>query len=107
MECKTERVKNRNAMPLASKPLSSTLESPDVALDEINFPDLERLTLAATKAFDSKPGEAYFTYFHHRWPIIHAPTYDETRASPLLAKSVRMIDDWLGNDSTSRRKRWH
>jgi hypothetical protein len=35
--------------------------------------------------------QAYFTHFHHRWPIIHAPTFDREHAPPVLFSCISMI----------------
>lgn len=42
--------------------------------------------------------DTYFTHFHHRFPVIHRPSYeDHGKASvqPLLLSSIDMIGAWL------------
>lgn len=33
----------------------------------------------------------YFAHFHHRWPILHAPTFEAETAPPVLLSCVLMI----------------
>jgi hypothetical protein len=57
----------------------------------------------STKSFQHKVGEAYFTHFHHRWPILHASRL-ETHGTSMLKMSVDMINTWLGKDIATKRK---
>jgi len=41
-----------------------------------------------------KYAELYFSHFHHRWPIIHSPTW-QADAPNIMASSVYMIGAWL------------
>ena len=45
--------------------------------------------------------QLYFSYFHHRWPIIHAPTYREN-GSNMQTESMEMIGTWLEGTLDSR-----
>jgi hypothetical protein len=104
LDCKTERLTRRTDTQHETGNAVQKSEISDIVVDNTNLPDLGSLSLATAEVLDPKPGAAYFTYFHQRWPILHAPTFDETTVSTLLANSVRMIDDWLGTDSTNQRR---
>jgi hypothetical protein len=39
----------------------------------------------------SKYLDIYFTHFHHRWPILHSPTFEVETAPPVLLSCVIMI----------------
>lgn len=45
--------------------------------------------------------ELYFKYFHHRWPIIHAPTY-ESDGTTILTSSMWMMGAWLYGSAESQ-----
>lgn len=47
--------------------------------------------------------EAFFRLFHHRWPLIHRPTYKETDGDSSLLSSIRMIGAWLVGTTESRK----
>ncbi|KAJ6437770.1 transcription factor Zn, C2H2 / Cys6 [Purpureocillium lavendulum] len=42
--------------------------------------------------------ESYMSTFHNRWPIIHAPSFDQATDSVLLVASIVMINSWLHYD---------
>lgn len=46
--------------------------------------------------------DAYFAYFHHRWTIIHAPTFDDKTHPPVVLSSMCMIGAWLSGAQDSR-----
>jgi len=39
--------------------------------------------------------EIYFSAFHHRWPIIHRPSFEQENEQTLVVSSVKMIGAWL------------
>jgi len=43
----------------------------------------------------------YFAHFHHRWTIIHAPTY-EADGLTVLTSSIAMIGAWLDGTPESK-----
>ncbi|KAM3083831.1 hypothetical protein ACMFMF_001193 [Clarireedia jacksonii] len=44
----------------------------------------------------------YFSQFHHHWPIIHAPSYDDPdEGSALVMPTILMIGGWIAGTSTS------
>lgn len=55
----------------------------------------------------NKSSELYFRQFHHRWPVIHAPTFDEKSDPPILKSSIQMIGCWLENGPTSRNQAFY
>jgi hypothetical protein len=60
--------------------------------------DLYPLPEAATQKYLN----LYFTYFHHRWPIIHSPSFDETSHPSVVVSSMRMIGAWISGTQDSR-----
>lgn len=44
----------------------------------------------------------YFTHFHHRWPILHAPTFEAETAHPVLLSCVAMIGTCIHGTSDSK-----
>jgi hypothetical protein len=46
--------------------------------------------------------ESYFTTFHHQWPIIHRPTFDQGVDTSLVLLPVKMIGAWLVGTAESR-----
>ncbi|KAH8654054.1 hypothetical protein BGZ60DRAFT_386749 [Tricladium varicosporioides] len=45
--------------------------------------------------------KAYFDHFHHRWPIIHRPAYEDQKFSLVLISSMKMIGAWFLLDQRS------
>jgi hypothetical protein len=46
--------------------------------------------------------QLYFTHFHPRWPILHAPTFDEQHYPFVITASVAMIGSWIEGSEESR-----
>lgn len=46
--------------------------------------------------------DLYFTHFHHRWPIIHAPTFESENAPQVLLSCVIMIGACIHGTSDSK-----
>ncbi|KAH7324042.1 hypothetical protein BKA65DRAFT_407375 [Rhexocercosporidium sp. MPI-PUGE-AT-0058] len=46
--------------------------------------------------------DIYFTYFHHRWPIFHRPSFDVKNENTLVVSSAKMIGAWLLGTFESR-----
>ena len=44
----------------------------------------------------------YSTQFHHRWTILHAPSFDEEDEPVVLTSSLKMIVSWLEASHESR-----
>lgn len=84
-------VKIRKDEPLS--PLIKTPKSDDV--DVLSPPfcpsDLEQ-----------KYMNAYYTYFHHRWPIIHRPSHADENESVILVCAMKMNGAWLYGSAASR-----
>lgn len=78
------------------------LASLAVEEDEVNQINLELSSLMTTKMGTTRLGTAYFTHFHHRWPILHSRTYDE-KLFPRLAICVNLMDFWLEGVVTGER----
>ncbi|KAG4443101.1 hypothetical protein IFR05_001427 [Cadophora sp. M221] len=38
--------------------------------------------------------DIYFTYFHHRWPIFHRPSFEDENENTLVVSSAKMIGAW-------------
>ena len=50
--------------------------------------------------------KCYFTLFHHRWPIVHQPGYDDSAKGPvvdILISSMIMMGAWLEGTTEARR----
>ncbi|KAH6664465.1 hypothetical protein B0J14DRAFT_493611 [Halenospora varia] len=45
--------------------------------------------------------KAYFGHFHHRWPIVHRPAYEDQKFSLVLISSMKMIGAWFLLDQRS------
>jgi hypothetical protein len=59
----------------------------------------------------SKPETAkylklYFSHFHHRWPILHAPTFDRETVPPVLLSCVTMIGACIHGAKGSKELAW-
>lgn len=63
--------------------------------DSENWPSLPESKIA-------KYSELYFTHFHHRWPVIHAPIFDAETAAPALLSCVTMIGACIHGTSDSK-----
>jgi hypothetical protein len=50
----------------------------------------------------SEHGVLYFRHFHHHWPLIHQPGYQEEKSEYILTGSVRMMGAWLEGTGASR-----
>lgn len=50
---------------------------------------------ALAKSETSKFMKLYFSHFHHRWPVLHAPTFEEETAPPVLLSCVAMIGAFI------------
>lgn len=61
-------------------------------------PDAATQPSAVPKSWLVACVESYFGNFHDRWPILHAPSLDETTDSVALIASVVMINSWLHYD---------
>jgi hypothetical protein len=46
--------------------------------------------------------ELYLDHFHHRWPIIHIPSFEKEGDPYVLTASVEMIGAWLQGSLTSK-----
>ncbi len=53
--------------------------------------------------------EIYFTYFHHRWTIVHRPSFEADNENTLVVSSAKMIGAWLlgSSESKSFAITWH
>ena len=81
-----------------SQPLSPGME----AIYELVVAEKSSLEGAIEKSDElqewvTKSLESYFKTFHHRWPIVHAPTFDIGTVPLSLAASVCVIGVWLQN----------
>lgn len=47
------------------------------------------------KTWFNDSAKAYFEHFHHRWPMLHAPSFDHESEPTAVAVSVIMIGAWL------------
>ncbi|KAL2062760.1 hypothetical protein VTL71DRAFT_5832 [Oculimacula yallundae] len=47
--------------------------------------------------------DTYFKYFHHRWPIIHRPSFEGEGKNTIVMSSIKMVGAWLEGSSDSRR----
>lgn len=50
--------------------------------------------------------QEFFRSFHHRWTLIHRPTYEVTSSDTPLVASVRMIGAWLIGTVESKKVAW-
>lgn len=55
-----------------------------------------------TQPWVSQSTQAYFGAFHERWPIVHAPVFDEKTDGTLLVATVVMIGSWHSDDTSVR-----
>lgn len=62
----------------------------------------ERLPPMFPTPVTSEHARLYFKHFHHRWPIIHQPGYEEDKSEHILTGSVSMIGAWLEDTDDSR-----
>jgi hypothetical protein len=46
--------------------------------------------------------ELYLDHFHHRWPIIHIPSFEKEDGPYVLTASVEMIGAWLQGSCSSK-----
>jgi hypothetical protein len=46
--------------------------------------------------------ELYLDYFHHRWPIIHVPSFEKGYDPYILSAAVDMIGSWLQGSCESK-----
>jgi hypothetical protein len=44
----------------------------------------------------------YFAHFHHRWPVLHAPGFEDETAPPVLLSCVIMIGAFIHGTSESK-----
>ncbi|PHH82272.1 hypothetical protein CDD82_6521 [Ophiocordyceps australis] len=56
---------------------------------------------AVPKSWLTASVESFFTTFHERWPILHAPSLDETTDSVAIVASIIMINSWLHHHRSS------
>ena len=58
--------------------------------------------LALSESETKKYLDLYFTHFHHRWPIIHAPTFESENVPPVLLSCMTMIGACIHGTSESK-----
>ena len=46
--------------------------------------------------------DLYLTHFHHRWPLIHVPTFEMNMPPPVLQSCVAMIGAYIHGTSESK-----
>ncbi len=46
--------------------------------------------------------ELYLDHFHHRWPVVHIPSFEKEDVPYLLTASVEMIGAWLQGSCESK-----
>ena len=54
------------------------------------------------KSITKESYELYLDHFHHRWPIIHIPSFEKGGDPYVLTASVEMIGAWLQGSCTSK-----
>lgn len=59
-------------------------------------------SLDAVRTLSTAHSKLYFKHFHHRWPILHAPTFDEDSDPFVITASVSMIGAWLEGSKESK-----
>jgi hypothetical protein len=47
--------------------------------------------------------DLYYSYFHHRWPILHRASFDQEKCRPDVVSSMKMIGAWLTGRPESRK----
>ncbi|KEY69077.1 hypothetical protein S7711_09580 [Stachybotrys chartarum IBT 7711] len=47
--------------------------------------------------------KVYFGRFHERWPVIHAPIFNENAETPLTVGTLAIIGSWQDNTSESKK----
>lgn len=97
---------NPTARPSVSGPSGLIDLSSIIIRPEADLPT--RTTSTSADPTSSTYLEAYFSSFHHRWPILHRPTF-EGDESTLVVSSVKMIGAWLvgSQESKSFAVTWH
>lgn len=59
-------------------------------------------TMDTVRTLSTTHSKLYFKHFHHRWPIIHAPNFNEETDPFVVTASVSMIGAWLEGSEESR-----
>lgn len=59
------------------------------------LPDQESNGTGKPDATSAEYLDIYFTYFHHRWPIVHRPSFEAEGENTLVVSSAKMIGAWL------------
>lgn len=44
----------------------------------------------------------FYGYFHHRWPLIHIPSLEQSTNLPLLLSCMKMIGAWLSGTQDAK-----
>jgi hypothetical protein len=44
----------------------------------------------------------FYGYFHHRWPIIHSPSLEQSTNLPLILSCMKMIGAWLSGTQDAK-----
>jgi hypothetical protein len=50
---------------------------------------------SAADPFSALYLDLYYSYFHHRWPILHRASFDQEKCRPDVVLSKKMIGAWL------------
>lgn len=90
------RIQDDNTEDTESLPLPSL----DPGLDSLG---VDSTAPQASDAQMQKYHAIYFTHFHHRWPLIHRPIYDNLPVDPILKLSVNMVAAWIDNSQESKK----
>jgi hypothetical protein len=58
---------------------------------------------SAADPFSALYLDLYYSYFHHRWPILHRASFDQENCRSDVVSSMKMIGAWLTGRPESRK----
>lgn len=66
------------------------------------YPQVMAYVRSIPKSVTEERYELYLNCFHHRWPIIHIPSFEKEDNASALSASVEMIGAWLDGSHSSK-----
>lgn len=101
-----------------SRSMAGTGEDQSLSFNNFSSLQIDRASPNDIRAFGYPPGNAYvrgipksvteehyelyLDHFHHRWPIIHVPSFEKGDDPYVLSASVEMIGAWLHGSCESK-----
>jgi hypothetical protein len=72
------------------------------SMGSLGYPSGKTPVRSIPKSVTKERYELYLDNFHHRWPIIHIPSFEKEDSPYVLTASIEMIGAWLHGSCESK-----